>query len=161
FIQKPIERDYLVAALKRAIEARQLSRQVQEQRLALERHATELEQAVQERTRELVEANQAKEEFMRIAAHELHTPLTTLKLLAQLVSRQLERAGIPLGMHLPRMEQAVTRMDQLIKDLLDVSRIDAGKLSLRIEACQLQAICQQVLDEQSILTGRVITLTAS
>src|SRR5579859_3805312 len=47
FIQKPIDRDYFVAALRRAIQIRQLRRQVQEQQLALEMHAKSLERLVQ------------------------------------------------------------------------------------------------------------------
>jgi two-component system sensor histidine kinase/response regulator len=160
FIQKPIERDYLVASLNRAIEARRLSRQVEEQHLALERHAAFLEQTVQERTRELIEVNRTKDEFMRIAAHELHTPLTTLKLLTQLMRRQLERAGVPAERQFTRMEHAIARMEQLISDLLDVTRIEAGKLTLRIGPCQLQELCQQIIDEQAAATNRVITFSA-
>jgi DNA-binding NtrC family response regulator len=55
FIQKPIDRDYLVASLRRAIQVSQLSRRVKEQQLALERRANELERTVDERTRELRE----------------------------------------------------------------------------------------------------------
>src|SRR3954463_3250520 len=43
FVQKPIDRDYFVASLERAIDMRRLERQVQEQRFALERHARVLE----------------------------------------------------------------------------------------------------------------------
>ena len=64
FIQKPIDRDHLVASIDRAIQMRRLSRQVKEQQLALERHADELEQMVQERTRELLEANRTKDELL-------------------------------------------------------------------------------------------------
>src|SRR5947208_5706517 len=57
FIQKPIDRDYLVAALQRAIQTHQLRCQVLEQQLALELHARSLERMVQKRTSELVETN--------------------------------------------------------------------------------------------------------
>src|SRR5436190_15149642 len=70
FIQKPIDRDYFVAALDRAIQTHQLRCQVAEQQQALEQHARSLEQIVQERTRELIAANAAKDEFMSIASHE-------------------------------------------------------------------------------------------
>jgi signal transduction histidine kinase/FixJ family two-component response regulator len=63
FVQKPIDRDYFVASLGRAIQMRQLSRRVQEQTRALERHATQLEQTVQERTRELRKANRLKDQL--------------------------------------------------------------------------------------------------
>ena len=65
FIQKPIDRDYFIASLSRAIQARQLRRQVEEQKSALAQHATELERMVQARTRELVEANTAKDRFLQ------------------------------------------------------------------------------------------------
>jgi two-component system, sensor histidine kinase and response regulator len=159
FIQKPIERDYLIASLQRAIKTRQLSRQVEAQRLALEQHAATLEQTVQERTRELIEANRAKDEFISIASHELNTPLTSMKLLTQMTRRQLERTGLPIGKHMERMERAIVRMEQLINDLLDVSRIEAGKLTMRLESCHLQEICHQVVDEQAAATNRVITFT--
>ena len=57
FVQKPIDRDYFVALLCRAIQMNQLSRQVKQQQLALERRADELERTVEERTHELGEAN--------------------------------------------------------------------------------------------------------
>ena len=56
FIQKPIDRDYFVASLRRAIQMSELSRRVKEQG-ALERRANELERAVEERTHELREAH--------------------------------------------------------------------------------------------------------
>jgi signal transduction histidine kinase len=59
FIQKPIDRIYFVAALHRAIQTRQLRRQIQEQQQALTIHAQSLEQLVQERTRDLLVVNQA------------------------------------------------------------------------------------------------------
>jgi len=59
FIQKPIDRDYFVASLRRAIQMSELSRRVKDQQQALERRANELERIVEERTRELREANEA------------------------------------------------------------------------------------------------------
>ena len=58
FVQKPINRDYFVASLCRAIQMNEVSRQVKQQQQALERRANELERTVEERTRELLEANQ-------------------------------------------------------------------------------------------------------
>src|SRR5439155_11353393 len=65
FIQKPIDRDYFVASLRRAIEMHQLGRRVKEQQLALERHLNELEAIVEERTRELRETNRVIESPLR------------------------------------------------------------------------------------------------
>jgi FixJ family two-component response regulator/anti-sigma regulatory factor (Ser/Thr protein kinase) len=53
YIQKPIDREYFIASLRRAAQVRQLRRQVSEQQRALGRHAGHLEETVQERTSEL------------------------------------------------------------------------------------------------------------
>jgi len=57
FIQKPIDRDYFVAALHRAIQKRELSRTIRGEQLAVERHLNELEVIVEERTRSLRKTN--------------------------------------------------------------------------------------------------------
>ncbi len=59
FIQKPIDRDYVVASLRRAIQVSELRRRVKEQQRALEHRANDLEQTVKERTRELQETKHA------------------------------------------------------------------------------------------------------
>src|SRR5881397_598316 len=66
FIPKPIDRDYFVASLRRAIQTQELSRRVKEQQLALERHLNELEAIVEERTRDLRETNQVIESPLRL-----------------------------------------------------------------------------------------------
>lgn len=159
FIQKPIDRDYIVASLTRAVLTRQLRRQVEEQRDALERHAEELERAVAERTRELVEANQVKDTFLSIASHELKTPLTSLKGLAQVTRRRLAQNGQPEAAYLEKMERAIGRVEILVNDLVDVARVDSGKLTLRFEReSDLAALCQQVVDEQIAASERDVTL---
>jgi DNA-binding NtrC family response regulator len=65
FIRKPIDRDYFVAALRRAMETRELNRRVKGQQLGLERHLNELETIVEERTRELRERNKVIESPLR------------------------------------------------------------------------------------------------
>jgi DNA-binding NtrC family response regulator len=65
FVQKPIDRDYFVASLCRAIQRNELSRQLQQQQLALERRALDLERAVEERTHELQEADQVIQSPLR------------------------------------------------------------------------------------------------
>jgi two-component system sensor histidine kinase/response regulator len=156
FIQKPIERDYFVTSLRRAIQVRQLKREVEAQRIALEQHAASLERVVEERTRELREASQAKDTFLSIASHELKTPLTTIKALAQLTQRRLEQAGSPEAGYLVRMERAIRRMELLVNDLVDVSRIEGGKLTLRMERADLAALVRQVAHEQVTLSERTI-----
>src|SRR5256885_1815503 len=65
FIRKPIDRDYFVGSLRRAIEKRELSRRVKGQQLVVGRHLNELEAMVEERTRELRKTNKATESPLR------------------------------------------------------------------------------------------------
>jgi DNA-binding NtrC family response regulator len=65
FIQKPIDRDYFVVSLRRAIQIAELRHHIKEQQLALECHANELEQTLKNRTSELQEVKRAIESPLR------------------------------------------------------------------------------------------------
>src|SRR6266487_1359168 len=159
FIQKPIDRDYLVAALHRAVQTRQLRRQVSEQQLALELHARSLERMVQTRTHELVEANAAKDKFLSIVSHELKTPLTSLKGMTQLFRRQVERADAAqiVSMGLADMERSIRRMEVLVNDLLDSSLIETNMFVLHRKRCNLVELCRHLIDEYTAGYGPALT----
>jgi two-component system, sensor histidine kinase and response regulator len=159
FIQKPIERDYFVAALQRAIQTHQLRRQVIEQQLELGRYAQSLEQTVQERTRELVEANTAKDEFLSIASHELKTPLASLKGMAQLLRRRLERNASIEVVNLLNIERSIRRLELLVSDLLNTSLIETGTFVLKRQCCDLIALCRDVIEEYKMGAGPAVPLT--
>lgn len=158
FIQKPIDRDYFISSLQRAIQVRQLSRQVEEQRQALERYASSLEQMVEGRTRELVEANHVKDEFLSVASHELRNPLIGLKLYMQLTGLALERAGVTPPQYWEKMRQAASRLEMRVNDLVDAVRIASGKLTLRLERCDVRVLCTEVAHDQMASMERAIIL---
>lgn len=147
FIQKPIDRDYFVAALRRAIQTYQLRQQVQQQQRALENHAQLLEKQVQERTRELVAANVAKDEFLSMASHELKTPLSSLKGMTQLLRRRLERANSPEVANLTHMERSIRRMEILLQDLLSTALHETGRLTYYRQQSNLVDIAQHAIQE--------------
>ncbi len=155
FIQKPIDRDYLVAALQRAVQTRQLRRKVYEQQLALELHAKSLERMVQKRTSELVETNAAKDKFLSIVSHELKTPLTSLKGMTQLLCRQIQRTDavdvVKVG--LSDMERSIRRMEVLVNDLLDVSLVETNMFVIHRKRCDLVELCRHLIDEYTAGTG--------
>jgi len=159
FIQKPIDRDYLVAALQRAIQTYQLRRKVKVQQLALELHARSLERMVQQRTKELVEANAAKDKFLSIVSHELKTPLTSLKGMTQLFRRQVERADAAqiVSMGLADMERSIRRMEVLVNDLLDSSLIETNMFVLHRKRCNLVELCRHLIDEYTAGYGPALT----
>jgi signal transduction histidine kinase len=158
FIQKPIDRDYFIAALQRAIQTRQLRRQVSEQQRALEAHARGLEEEVAQRTRELVAASAAKDEFLSMASHELKTPLASIKAMTQLLRRQFERNQSPYLSNLLNMERSIKRMEILVNDLLNTSLIETGMFALNREPCDLVALCRFLREEYLVSTRHIIEL---
>ena len=158
FIQKPIDRDYFVAALQRAVQTRQLRRQVAAQQQALEQHAHSLELTVQERTRELITANAAKDEFLSMASHELKTPLSSLKGMTQLLHRRLLRAGSSEVSSLVSMENSIRRMEVLVNDLLSISFIETGMFSLYSRRCNMSQLCRHLVEEYIVGTNPAPTI---
>jgi signal transduction histidine kinase len=73
------------------------------------------------------EAVKRKDEFISIASHELKTPLTTIKAYVQLLDRSIG-AEDPTRMYVERALVQVKKLDNLIVDLLDLSKIESGKL---------------------------------
>src|SRR5260221_5785987 len=137
FIQKPIDRDYVVAALRRAIQTHQLRRQVRDHQRALELHAHALERVVQNRTQELVQANAAKDKFLSMVSHELRMPLTSLEGRAHLLRRHLEHseAGDLVSLGLEDIKRRIGRLEVLVTDLLGGSLIQNHKIILHIQRC--------------------------
>lgn len=160
FIQKPIDRDYFVVALKRAFQTSRLRREVAAQQAALERHAEELETIVDERTRELRIANEAKDEFLGMISHEMRTPLT-------LISggvRILRSRGDALP---PEAREAVladldaesSRLTRIVEDLLVLARTELGN-EIVTEPVSLVALVERVANSIRRTTSRLITVTA-
>lgn len=110
--------------------------------------------------RETREALDHRDAFLGIASHELKTPLTSLKVVTQLTSRHIRETSELGTQYAARMDRSIRRLERLINDLLDVSRIQANKLELRKETCDLAALCQQVADEQALATNRQIRIAA-
>jgi signal transduction histidine kinase/CheY-like chemotaxis protein len=86
-----------------------------------------LEKKVEERTRELESANQAKSRFLAAASHDLRQPMHALGLfIAQLRDRIHEPETLAF---VGKVESAVTALQELLDALLDISRLDAGVVS--------------------------------
>jgi PAS domain S-box-containing protein len=71
-----------------------------------------------------------KDEFISIASHELKTPLTTIKAYTQLALTQSSKCPENVGQYLKKVDTYTGKLNALINDLLDVSKIHAGKLKL-------------------------------
>jgi PAS domain S-box-containing protein len=91
---------------------------------------------------------QVKDEFISIASHELKTPLTSLKAYMQLLERSND---VPEGPRrfVEKSVHQIKRLENLVNDLLDVSRIVAGKLNYDMKVFDLsQLIAETIQSEQ-------------
>ena len=90
-------------------------------------------------------ANRAKDEFLALLSHELQTPLSIVLLWATLLrSGGLDQTGVARGLEI--IEQNARVQNQMIVDLLDVSRIVAGKLALHLQRVDLAPIIQSAIE---------------
>lgn len=114
---------------------------------------TERIEAERARERLLLEARQAveaRDEFLSVASHEIKTPITTIKLQGQLLVQvlapsKLHRASpILIQRMLTLMNDQIERLERLVGQLLDVTRIRANRLSLEPEAFDFTDLIHEV-----------------
>jgi PAS domain S-box-containing protein len=95
------------------------------------------------------EAVRLREEFLSIASHEMRTPLTSITGFAHLINRQAARGSLDpartADITSSLLSEAI-RLEQLVTDLLDVSRIQQGRLDIRPEPCNLADIIRTVVE---------------
>jgi signal transduction histidine kinase len=116
--------------------------------------------------REAQDAVRLRDEFLSIASHELKTPLTPLSLKLQALARELTRrpGDVPRAQVESYVEvgtRQVKKLSELIGDLLDVSRITAGRLTLVPEDMDLGGLVREVVaryEPQAARTGSTLQL---
>jgi predicted ATPase/signal transduction histidine kinase len=111
---------------------------------------------------EAQEAIRLREDFLSIASHELFTPITSLQLAVQALTRG-ERPPSPEHVRraLPLIERQTLRLSVLVGELLDISRIRAGHLELHLEEVDLARVvreCVARLDPQIALARCPLSL---
>jgi signal transduction histidine kinase len=97
-----------------------------------------------------------KDTFIGIASHELRTPLTAMKLQLELLGRDLQK-GTPAG-RIEMLHRGLARMDSLVDELLSLSAIKTGTLSLRRERGDLASICRTAAEEQMLIAHRDVSI---
>jgi PAS domain S-box-containing protein len=99
--------------------------------------------------RELEEAISARDDFLSIASHELRTPLTPIRLSVQSLKRKVQNlaSAFPKGLatQLETMDRQVGRLDTLINELLDVSRITVGRMDLELTEFDATTLVREVV----------------
>jgi signal transduction histidine kinase len=133
-LERPVRTVTLVAAISVALRARHRQYQVRE---LLVDQQTALRQ---------------RDDFLSMASHELKTPLTSLKLQAQMRKRAIERGDASVYSHekvdslIHSTEKQVDRLSHLVDEMLDITRIRNGKLSIHPERVDLNVLAREVFD---------------
>lgn len=157
YITKPIDPDILLLKVKTFYRLYEQNRELNRIQASL-RSEIEFRKKVES---ELEEALRKKDEFISIASHELKTPLTTIKAYVQLLDRDIG-ANDPTKMYVERTLAQVRKLDNLIVDLLDLSKIESGKLKFNKKmfnfgstlSSATEMIRQTYPDYQVVLKGK-------
>ncbi len=113
--------------------------------LALAKQRDDLLAAEQEARNEADKANRTKDDFLASLSHELRTPLNAILGWAQLLRRKSVAPELyPKGLEV--IERNARDQAELISDLLDMSRIIAGKLSVEFEEVDIHDVASTVFD---------------
>jgi PAS domain S-box-containing protein len=125
-------------------------------------HAADLESRVTARTAELQAANEhlralskVKDEFVSNVSHELRTPITNIQLYHDLMAR-LDNT---YGEYLTALNRETDRLARIIEDLLRLSRLDQGQVTLKLEPFSLNTMAAQfVADRKALASSKGLVL---
>ena len=112
--------------------------------------------------REAQDAIRLRTEFISIAAHELRTPMSSLRLAAQASLRRLEKTGEiapdQIRSYMHTIDTQSEKLERLISQLLDTSRIEAGRLVLAPEDVDIRELVEEVVGSARARTRQRITI---
>jgi signal transduction histidine kinase len=123
-----------------------------------------LKKEIQTATRDLQSANlklkelgRQKDEFMAIASHELKTPVTSIKLYAQLLHRRFAKLKDEKSAEsIEKIDGQINKLVNLINDLLDVTKIEEGKLQFNMADFDMNQLIHELVSEMQLMTKHKI-----
>ena len=117
----------------------------------------ELELRVRDRTAKLIEQDRRKDEFLATLAHELRNPLAPIRFALQALKMDSPRATAARAREV--IDRQVAQLVRLVDDLLDVSRITANKIQLRLESLDLASLMATAVESitaQAAAAGQTV-----
>lgn len=100
---------------------------------------------LQQINQDLERASRLKSEFLASMSHELRTPLNSILGFSELVLRKADTLGDRSARHLQAIRQSGQHLLHLINDILDLSKVEAGRMDLDLQTVSIQALCRQCL----------------
>ncbi|MBV2362099.1 MtrAB system histidine kinase MtrB [Streptomonospora nanhaiensis] len=106
---------------------------------------------LQEKIRELEELSQVQRQFASDVSHELRTPLTTIRMAGDLLYEDRHQLDPTMGRSVELLQSQLERFEELLTDLLEISRHDAGAVTLSLETVDIRdAVLKAVGDAEQI-----------
>ncbi len=139
-LERPMRVAALLSAVEYALRARRRQYESRQHLLALERAANDLGQS----ERQLREAHARKDEFLATLAHELRNPLAPIRNVMHILKRKAtDPALAPLH---DIIDRQLGHLVRLVDDLLEVSRITRGKVSLHVEYLDIASVLRSAIE---------------
>ena len=96
-----------------------------------------------------------KNDFISIATHELKTPVTSIKAYAQVLQSKFQKEGNTKAVEmLSKMDAQLKKLTSLIGDLLDVTRVDGGKLQFHEGVFDFNELATEIIEEMKLTTTK-------
>lgn len=150
-VERPVKRETLRSSIHSALRAR--CRQYEARSLLAEREKT---------TAMLVETDRRKDQFLAMLAHELRNPLTPIRSAGEILKRS-DVANDPTVRWVSQIiERQSRQLSSLLEDLLDISRITTGKVTLHVSEVDLNLLATRAVETaQGVMQGRKHTVTTA
>jgi signal transduction histidine kinase len=148
YLRKSLDNENLGQVVRSAIYKTELRRKLAEQdraMQALSQERVELIAQLEQQTASLTEAHRRKDEFLAMLAHELRNPLAPLRNGLHILRSHPNDAALRGTIH-PVMERQVEHLARLVDDLLDVSRINHGKVELVKESVDVNTLLRRAAE---------------
>ena len=136
YITKPVDMHILLLKVKTFYRIYEQSREL-----------NEMQKALLEEIEYRKEAEKKKDEFISIASHELKTPLTSVKGYLQLLERSIDKGDIAVVKNrLFKVQDQLEKLNVLVADLLDISKIESGKLKFNKKYFSIDDLLHNIID---------------
>lgn len=137
------------------------------------RHLEELENTVENRTKDLrksvqeleqakievsnslmkeIELNQLKSRFVSMASHEFRTPLSAVQLSASLIEKYVQKEDTSnILKHTYKIKNSVQLLNSILSDFLNLERLESGKVAVNKESVNLVSLAEEITEEMQLI----------